>query len=126
MNKIHFLSGKLRKQLHRCLQLSQNTDALTMGQLNGFLFYLSILLPFILLTVILASIFGTSYPVLDSFEDVHTLDQCIIEAQDTYTKALNSNKPVFPYNVKEDNLLDEMIVQFKIGGMALYKEYLLV
>ncbi len=63
MEKIEYLSEKQKKQLEKYLQPSINKDALTIEQLDGFLFCLSISSPFISLEEIIASIFGSSSPV---------------------------------------------------------------
>ncbi|MCX8125152.1 MAG: UPF0149 family protein [Spirochaetes bacterium] len=109
MKKIEFLSEKQEKQLKKYLQPSLNKDVLTIDQLDGFLFGLCISSPFISSDEIVASIFGSSSPVFDSFEDVSSFNECLVQAQNTYTYALNNNKLVFPFTIAENNLTDEMI-----------------
>ncbi|MEW6526421.1 MAG: UPF0149 family protein [Spirochaetota bacterium] len=109
MEKIEYLSEKQKKQLEKYLQPSLNKDALTLEQLDGFLFCLSISSPFISLEEIIASIFGSSSPVFNSFQDVSTFNEYLLQAQNAYTHAWNNNKLVFPFNITEKKMTNDLI-----------------
>ncbi|MEJ5362068.1 MAG: UPF0149 family protein [Spirochaetota bacterium] len=109
MHKIQFLPNKIIENIQKYLNPSLNPDVFNMTQLDGFLFCLSISSPFIPQSKIIPSIFGSSQPVLNSFEDVSNFNHYLIEAQNVYTKALNKNTLVFPFEVSENNLTDELV-----------------
>ncbi len=104
-----FLPGKIRQNLQQYLNSSLNPDVFNMTQLDGFLCCISLASPLVPLNRIIPSIFGTSQPVFDSFEDVSDFNHYLVEAQNGYAKALQKNTLAFPFKVSENNLTDERV-----------------